>query len=109
GTGELADARRATAIDEGLHRREDRTLQGRRGDDLAPAAILVGGVRGVVVAGGQFPDFLEQEAGHRARPDAEQQTHRLVRHLLQLAAHRRLPRTTRMMPTSATPAASTAA
>src|SRR3954467_4849136 len=48
--GDLLDAGGAGAVHRRLDDREDGALQGRREQDLAPAAVLVGGVRGVVVA-----------------------------------------------------------
>src|SRR4051812_1783724 len=108
-TGDPADADRATTVHRRADRCEDRPLQGGGGDDLAPAPVLVGGVRGVVVAGGQLPALLEHEARDGAGADAQQQTDGPVGHLLKLLAHFRLPRTMRMMPIRATPAARTAA
>src|ERR1700752_3033423 len=97
-TSQFAHYGRATPIDGRLHESEDRTLQRRRREYLAPSTVFVGGVRRIVVAGNHLPDLLEREPRDRAGGRAEQQTDRFVGQLGNLATHRRLPRITRMIP-----------
>src|ERR1700754_681834 len=88
--GEPLHARRAAAVDGGLDQGEDRALERGGGQHLGPAAVLVGGVGGVVVAGDPLPDLLEDHAGQAAGRDAEQHTNRFVRELAH-DAHRLPP------------------
>src|SRR5690606_19322792 len=59
---------------------EDRALQRGGGDDPAPAAVLVSGVRRRVLSG-ESPEPLEDHARDRPGGHAEQDPHRLVRDL----------------------------
>ena len=62
----------------GLDAAEDRPLDRRRGQDLAPALVRVGRVRRILFTGDGLPHALEDRPGHETAEDAEEQTERLV-------------------------------
>src|SRR5690606_13406501 len=65
--GELPDALRTSPVDRRLHHCEDRALQRRGGEHLAPPPVLIGGGRRFVAAGDPLPDLVEEHPGDPAR------------------------------------------
>src|SRR4051794_13442119 len=107
--GEPAYADRPAAVHGGPDDREDRPLQRRGGEDLAPAAVLVGGAGRVAVAGRHLPDLPEDDPGDGAGGQTHQHPDRLVDNPADALAHLRLPRTTSSTTAVATAPAATAA
>src|SRR5215467_5802431 len=73
GPGQGVRAVRGGTVHRSLDRGEDRALQRRGDEDLAPAAGGIGGLRRLVLPGGELPRLLEDRPGQQATEHAGQQ------------------------------------